>query len=259
MNHFTSTGGQFVRGQELKIEGGSIADLIVVIELTATQQDQDTLAQRFELLCKFAQCCHRCGTNGRLLENHPVVDVANELARVLSGRSLLAQHVEHANRQRGELAVFDKLTECGERSVSALWDVVGQVENRVDDGFLVLKATLLAQHVREKVEHGTMLVWELLAEQSNRLHHHHLEFVRDLRHKMRDLLDETIHIVRVASLQQSGDRQRCNAAVAIRNQRLQVLVALRDKVRILGGHTIQCTNRREAQCRVCRTQKQGEN
>ena len=78
---------------------------------------------------------------------------------------------------------LNELTQVGQARLFSIWNFPDEDENAVDDGLLVLKAAVLAQHAGQEVHEGTILLGELEAQGPDGLHYHNLELVCDICHE----------------------------------------------------------------------------
>lgn len=77
-----------------------------------------------------------------MLQDHSVVDEADVLGGVVGLGPLLAQEVQDARGQHGELAVLDELAQVRQPRLLALRVLLDDADDTVHDGPLVLKAAL---------------------------------------------------------------------------------------------------------------------
>lgn len=80
-----------------------------------------------------------------MLQHHAVVDEADVLGGVAGLGPLLAQQVQNASGQHGELAVLDELAQVGQPRLLALRVLLDDADDAVHDGPLVLEAALRAR------------------------------------------------------------------------------------------------------------------
>ena len=89
----------------------------------------------------------------------------------------------------------------------------------------VFESSLVAEHPREEVREDGVFLGELCAEATDRLHHHDLEFVTDLRDEGIDLLHEAAHGRLCAGLEEHGDGESRDGTVRVGDEVLRVYIA----------------------------------
>lgn len=82
---------------------------------------------------------------------------------------------------------LNELAQVGQARLLGIWDFSNEDEDAVNNGFLVLEATILAQHAGKEVHEGTVLLGELEAQRPNGLHNNNLELVCNVCHESADL------------------------------------------------------------------------
>lgn len=111
-----------------------------------SQQYTDTLHQRlvFDRDTKLGQTADGSGPDYGVLEDHPVVDVSDEFGRVLGLWTLEAEQVKDPDGEFCKLAILDEFAQVGERSLSAVFDILDHVENSLDDRLLEVITSFVA-------------------------------------------------------------------------------------------------------------------
>ena len=219
---------QFVLlGHESEAQGRAVSDLVIHVIEAAREQDLHAALDLGVLLAdaELGQSRHSRGTYDGVFEHHAVVDVSDVLGRLGRLGSLSAQEVENADGELGEFAVLDEFAEVCQGIFLGVGNELDQVEHALYDSTLEFVATFVAQDAAEELEHAGLLAGELEAERTDGLHDGDLELVRNLRHEARDLLHQAIDACLVAGLEEGGDRERGNRAVAVRDEELDVGVA----------------------------------
>ena len=96
-----------------QIESSTITHFIINVIKTPGKQNRNTRLDFGIFLAdsKLGQCSHGSSANNGILQDHSVVNIANVLCRMTSLWTLDAEKMQYSDREFGEFAVFDKLTE----------------------------------------------------------------------------------------------------------------------------------------------------
>mmetsp|Transcript_4894 Transcript_4894/g.17633 ORF Transcript_4894/g.17633 Transcript_4894/m.17633 type:complete len:665 (+) Transcript_4894:501-2495(+) len=225
--------------QQLEVHRRAVPDLIVVVPQGPPEQHPDARGEGGDPHAEVGERGHRRCAHRRVLQDDPVVHVPNVLCRVGGLGALLAQQVQDLGGQVGELAVLDELAKVRERRLLGLGDRPDDPEDGIDDGLLVLKATLLPQHTGQEGHHRPELGGELDAELVHGVHDHNLELVSNLGHERGHLLHQPVDARLVSRLEQRGDGQSGDGPVLVRDQGLHVDVAVTNSHGVVDGDLVQ--------------------
>ena len=116
------------------------------------EEDRDGRAQGLELDAKLGQGRDGGRAHDGVLQDDAVVDVADAARRVDGVGPVLAEHVQDAHGELGELAVLDELAQARDRMLARLGDLGHKDHQRVHDRLLVVVPAVLAQVGRQKVQ-----------------------------------------------------------------------------------------------------------
>lgn len=110
-------GGHLVfLGHQPKVERSTVTHLIIGVVKTPSEKNGDTRLDLGILLsnAKLRESRHSSSTNDGILQNNAVVDVTNVLGRVRGLGTFHTEKMQDSDRQLGEFAVLNELTEMCE-------------------------------------------------------------------------------------------------------------------------------------------------
>mmetsp|Transcript_80036 Transcript_80036/g.259274 ORF Transcript_80036/g.259274 Transcript_80036/m.259274 type:complete len:206 (+) Transcript_80036:1323-1940(+) len=189
---------------------------------------------------------HRGGSDQRVLQDHAVVDEADELRRLGGAGHLLGQEAQDLGAEPRVLAVLDELAEVQQAGLLRRRHAGDDEDDGVDEVPLELRAAVLAQVRGEEAHERLVPRRELQAEALHGPDHLDLEGVADVGHEGGDLLHQALHAGLVARrLEQRGEGQGGGVAVRVREQGLDVAVAARHDLRPVLGQHVQSPDRPE--------------
>jgi hypothetical protein len=224
-----------------QVESSAISNFVVHIVQAPGQQYLHTTLDFGILLpnAKLGQRVDRSSTDDRVLQHHAVVDVPDVLRRLRRLRTFETEEIQDSNGELGELAVLDELAQVREGVLLRVGHELDEVEHALHHGTLELVATLVAEDTTEELQHAGLLAGELETERADGLHDGDLELVRDLGHEAGDLLHQPVHTGLVAGLEEGGNSESGDGAVAVGDQELDIRVAHADGLRLEGGEVVQ--------------------
>ena len=127
------------------------------------------------------------------------------------------------------LAILDELCQVHEGLHAHLGDPFQHVDHGIDDASLELETTLVSQSGLQEPHEVRDFTGEPEAELMQGLYDDALKFIREIILKEGlSLLEQTFNPCLPACLEQSGDRKRCDGAVAVIHSSFQLYVAAGD-------------------------------
>lgn len=159
---------------------------------------------------------------------------------------LLAEEVEDADGESIVLAVVNEVSQSGKTLDLGLLVGFCHGDDRVDDGALQGRASLVGEGLGEELKNRLVLGGELDDDDLEGIDDDSLEVIIELLHVLIDASEDLLNVTFSAGLQDGRDGESGDVAVSVSNQAVKVADGATERLRMNGGDSTEESDGGEA-------------